>query len=202
MRYNFMQDERFKVAFEKADEVLSYLELDDNWFIDTQQLVDVVSKLTNTQIDVKNVDFCTLINDCDYGAMMCVTEKASTNERTALILLNSNKKINARFMRFSLAHELGHLITKQCDVSHEENQFTLSTHIDYRVSSILEKNYDDNEYLLKEQIANIFALNVLIPTPLLVKLTTFYKITDNEELANKFGVDESAIDSKLKIEFS
>lgn len=119
----------------------------------------------------------------------------------ATIILNSNENIDDKFRRFSLIHELGHLITGkynvQSNVDKKKTKFILSSHIDYALSHISEKEYAD-EFLLNEEIANIFALRVLLPLkPLLVEIT---KLKDLKKVAAHFGVPEEAVNSRLNLE--
>ena len=193
----FMYDERFNVAFEKADVVLQKLNLSSNEIVDIEELVDVVANLTETEISVKEFDFDEIDEGCEYGAMMCVTKKGT--KQYASILLNSNKKIDAAFKRFSLAHELGHLITNKFNLSEKENSFTISTHINYAFNEIKKEDYDNNEFLLNEEIANIFALKVLIPMKTLVKVMIDTK-NDFKKIAKYFGVKENTIKARLDLE--
>ena len=193
----FMYDERFNVAFEKADIVLQRLNLSSNDIVDISKLVDIVAELTETEISVKEIDFDRVVEDCDYGAMMCVTKKDT--KQFASILLNSSNKIDAAFKRFSLAHELGHLITNRFNLSEQENSFTLSTHINYTFNEIKKEDYENDEYLINEEIANIFALKVLIPTKILVNLMIETK-NDFEKIAKYFGVKENTIKARLDLE--
>ena len=192
-----MYDERFNVAFEKADIVLQKLNLSPNDIVDIGKLVDVVADLTETEISVKEIDFDSVVDDCDYGAMMCVTKKDT--KQHASILLNSSNKIDAAFKRFSLAHELGHLITNRFNLSEKENSFTLSTHINYTFNEIKKEDYENDVYLLNEEIANIFALKVLIPTKILVNLMIDTK-NDFKKIAKYFGVKENTIKARLDLE--
>ncbi len=122
------------------------------------------------------------------------------NVTEATIIINSSKA--AEFQRFSLLHELGHLVTKTWTTpSFEEDasttHYTLSTHIDYDVTNISEKEYRSNSYLLREQIANIFALRVLMPSKQFYqKLRDF---NDIEEMADFFGLNKEAVVSRAQI---
>ncbi len=189
----YMTDKRFEIATIKANEVLEKLSINSDETVDTGCLVEVVEKLTNTKVYVKELDFNTIDTECHYGAMMCVTE--NSDGKSALIILNSNQNVDARFRRFSLVHELGHLLTGKYNVANSDNQFTLSTHIDYRFNHI-EEEYDD-DYLLNEEIANIFALKVLLPSK-----TLFNKLAegnDYRKIADFFGVSEEALISRMRL---
>jgi Zn-dependent peptidase ImmA (M78 family) len=197
--FNFMNDDRFNIAFEKSNLILEKIDTENNKMIDTQQVIDAVSEVTKTEIYVLKADFSGIKNAGRYGAMMSVVERGK--KRKATIILNSNENIDDKFRRFSLIHELGHLITGkynvQSNVDKKKTKFILSSHIDYALSHISEKEYAD-EFLLNEEIANIFALRVLLPLkPLLVEIT---KLKDLKKVAAHFGVPEEAVNSRLNLE--
>lgn len=197
--FNFMNDDRFNIAFEKSNLILEKIDTENNKMIDTQQVIDAVSEVTKTEIYVLKADFSGIKNAGCYGAMMSVVERGK--KRKATIILNSNENIDDKFRRFSLIHELGHLITgkynAQSNVDKKKTKFTLSSHIDYALSHINEKEYAD-EFLLNEEIANIFALRVLLPLkPLMVEIT---KLKDLKKVAAHFGVPEEAVNSRLILE--
>lgn len=196
--FNFMNDDRFNIAFEKSNLILEKIDTENNKMIDTQQVIDAISEVTKTEIYVLKADFSGIKNAGRYGAMMSVVERGK--KRKATIILNSNENIDDKFRRFSLIHELGHLITGkynvQSNVDKKKTKFILSSHIDYALSHISEKEYAD-EFLL-EEIANIFALRVLLPLkPLLVEIT---KLKDLKKVAAHFGVPEEAVNSRLNLE--
>lgn len=197
--FNFMNDDRFNIAFEKSNLILEKIDTENNKMIDTQQVIDAVSEVTKTEIYVLKADFSGINNAGRYSSMMSVVERGK--KRKATIILNSNENIDDKFRRFSLIHELGHLITgkynAQSNVDKKKTKFTLSSHIDYTLSHISEKEYAD-EFLLNEEIANIFALRVLLPLkPLMVEIT---KLKDLKKVAAHFGVPEEAVNSRLNLE--
>lgn len=197
--FNFMNDVRFNIAFEKSNEILEKIDTENNKMIDTQQVIDAVSEVTKTEIYVLKADFSGIENAGRYGAMMSVVEREK--KRKATIILNSDENIDDKFRRFSLIHELGHLITDkanvQVDVDEKNTKFTLSTHIDYNLSHIDKEKYE-NPFLLNEEIANIFALRVLLPLkPLMDEIT---KLKDLKKVAAHFGVPEEAVNSRLNLE--
>lgn len=197
--FNFMNDDRFNIAFEKSNLILEKIDTENNKMIDTQQVIDAVSEVTKTEIYVLKADFSGIKNAGRYGAMMSVVERGK--KRKATIILNSNENIDDKFRRFSLIHELGHLITGkynvQSNVDKKKTKFILSSHIDYALSHISEKEYAD-EFLLNEEIANIFALRVLLPLKLL--LVEITKLKDLKKVAAHFGVPEEAVNSRLNLE--
>lgn len=193
----FMEDKRFAVATEKANEIIETMNLYEPNPLSTSELVTIVGEKTNTVITVKETDFSEIIDDCDYGAMMSVTKKG--DKQFALIILNSNDKIDNKFRRFSLVHELGHLMTGRYNIA-DSDDFTLSTHIDYKFSKIQEEDYESNDFLLNEEIANVFALKVLLPYKAFVKYLNDADF-NLKKVAERFGVHESAIESRFALGF-
>lgn len=202
-----MYDELLKIAYDKSDEIVNALNCGEYaGIVDTQQIVDAVSQSVPCKIQVSSLSFRnlrknseaqmrTLVEKC--GAMMLTTTENGNN--VAHIVLNEDKP--PEFQRFSLVHELGHLMTANSEEdifgqNHESN-YILSTHIDYEITSIPRKIYKDNEFLKKEQMANIFALRVLMPE------TAFYnelKKTGNiRDLAERFGLSEPAVISRIRL---
>ena len=101
-----------------------------------------------------------------------------------------NSKNDLVFQRFSMAHELGHIILNHLN---SKNSF-ISFQIEYNVSTIDIERCKNNEYYMKEQCANVFALELLIP-----KLPT--SAGNSRDLidfyANKYNVSHHAIIAKL-----
>ena len=194
----FYMSEKFKIATEKANLVIGKLNIKENNFIKTEDLVDVVEELTNAKILVAETDFEKINKSAKrYGAMMNISN-GKDNIKSVIIVLNSNRCIDAKFKRFSLAHELGHLITEKYTFSDEKKKFILSTHIDYTLNKISEEECEKDEHLFNEEIANIFALKVLMPIKLLRK--ALESIKDIKEISNHFGVSEDAVLSRIILE--
>ena len=190
--------EKFKIATEKANLVIGKLNIKENDFIKTEDLVDVAEELTNAKILVTETDFEKINKSAKcYGAMMNISN-GKDDIKSVIIVLNSNRCIDAKFKRFSLVHELGHLITEKYTFSDEKKKFILSTHIDYTLNKISEEECEKDEHLFNEEIANIFALKVLMPTKLLRK--ALEGIKDIKEISNHFGVSEDAVLSRIILE--
>ena len=102
-----------------------------------------------------------------------------------------------RRRRFTIAHELGHLITDIPNFAYEEaddNRFTISTHVNPDITYISEEECKNNNYLIAEQVANIFALLVLVPRDLKIR---DLKNEGVEKLTKKYGVTADAIYSRM-----
>lgn len=195
MRYCVMIDEKLKIAVEKSNLVLKTVNFDnEDSIIPTSKIINSIKSLTGAKIGIDYVSFSKLEIDADFGAMMRVT-KNSDNTKTAEIFINSDR--DSSYQRFSLVHELGHLITECYNFSPDNKKFTLSTHINQSVFSIDKEAYDKSEYLLNEQIANVFALRTLIPFNKLIE--RLEENSDLNKIAKSFGVTKDAIISRIAL---
>lgn len=186
--------EEFQCAYEAANKILKLTDYEFGKMVRTAHIIDAVEKLTGVKIEFREVDFSE-IRDKDnkkgrfskYGAAMYVADG------TAKIILNEAE--TAEMQRFSLVHELGHLMCQSDEEN--KNNFMFSTHIDMDITSISEKTLEENPFLLKEQNANIFALLVLMPNHI------FYPTVDTfdslEDMAKIFGVTKNAVVSRLML---
>ena len=164
--------------------------------IPTATIIDTVEKMLKVDVRFALYDFTKLssampgkkINLDDYGAAMAVD-----NNRVN-ILLNENE--TPEMQRFSLVHELGHLMTQKEVVT---QPYRVSTHIDMDITSIPKEILENPKYkfLVNEQVANIFALLVLMPYEMLVD--AMKKQDSFEDVAKFFGVNECALDSRLQL---
>ena len=198
---SWVMREEFLVAYEKANLILSKLNLNSNRheMMRTADIIDAVEEELGLDIKFTTLDFKKLnkgkknqtFNLDSFGAAMCV----SAEEKQAIILLN--EKETPEMKRFSLVHELGHLMIQ--DLS-EFSGYRVSTHIDMDITSIPEEFLDKKgfEFLVEEQQANIFALLVLVPYELLKKAAKEYD--SFEDIAKAFGVEKNAIISRMELE--
>ena len=154
----------FEIAYTKADEVLKKMNYSNKDMIRTASVIDTVEDLLNIDIRFADYDFSKITSNkknldvSNYGAAMCVSTRDKKKFATILI----NEKETSQMKRFSLVHELGHLMTQSLD---DFKDYQISTHIDMNITSIPDEvlNKTKNKFLIKEQTANIFALLVLIP---------------------------------------
>ncbi len=191
----FMENQILSIASEKAELVLSKLNLSDSEIVSSEKLVKAIEELTNTRIIVKDYNFEFLKDNHDCGAMMCVA--VHEGKKVAFIVLNSAPKITEEFRRFSLFHELGHLATEKYNLANSRDDFTISTHINYDIFRINEEELNGNEYLINEEIANVFALKVLMPFHVLMNKLQFEGI---KSVAKFFGVSPKAVECRLALE--
>ena len=195
MRYCIMIDEKLKIAVDKSNELNKMLENEaklENGMISTKRILHMVQHCTKTRIGVAYLPFSKALGkSSNYGAMMSVYNE--DEQQVADIIVNSD--MDAEYQRFSLIHELGHLMTGKYNVEEKSKGYKISAHINQDVFSIPKEEYDRDVSLLNEQIANVFALRVLIPFNELMK-----RIDSNgnlNEIAKSFGVTRDAIISRI-----
>lgn len=196
-KVNFMFNEDLKIAYEKSDEVLNSLDCPEYDIPSTQEIVNIVADKVNCKIRVLTCSFHEMNENLrEYGAMMW-TEKTNDEQRIANIVVNSDN--DAKFQRFSLVHELGHLMTEfeSEDLFVPNEKYIVSTHINYKVTSIPPEKYRSNKFLLNEQKANVFALRVLMPKD------SFYsrlnKLDSISDVAKSFGLSRDAVFSRIML---
>ena len=184
----------FDVAFEKASEINSKIKRQENGFVELSEIVSVVKEISGYEsIRVMFQDFSLVEELSHVGAMLSTKEK--DGKKTAEILVNSGN--SAKMQRFSMAHELGHLITEVPNYKYEtpnDGKFTLSSHINSDITFISDKDCQEDSYIMAEQIANIFALLVLIPNDITIK-----KLAEEseEKLSSQYGVTTEAMYSRM-----
>lgn len=200
----------FDIAFEKANEINAILakRRRSDGFVPLDEIVEAVKKVSNySKIIVSRQSFSELdlheddqkTDESKYGAMLStMTRKRPNlkkNEQVAVLIINSD--YSADMQRFSVAHELGHLITHIPNFTYEQiddDNFTISAHINPDITFISEEECQDDKYLIAEQVANIFALLVLIPQNIKIRDIKKYGI---DALMRKYGVTEDAIYSRM-----
>ena len=191
----FVFDEDLKIAYKKSDEVLEKLGNNFEKPIRTADIVNTVSEIYDCKINMYATSFSELDPKIKkVGAMM----RAYLNDSsitTFEIYLNSDKDV--QFQRFSLLHELGY-IAMGCVGPFFTNDkgFILSANTNYNIIDLPE-DYKENKILLKEQLANIFALRIAMPNEL------FYKIineqNDLDKIAKFFGIKKNAVFSRIML---
>lgn len=192
----------FNVAIEKAKEVNGILKEQGYYdcYIPLSKIVAVVKQCSNYDIiEDCLIDFSKIVNNnkfnvSDAAAMLSTHEK--DDKREAKIFINDRK--NRKIQRFAMVHELGHLITSVPNYQYEipnDGRFTLSTLVSPDVTLISDKDCQKNKFYMAEQIANIFALLVLIPEN--IKISDLSSLNKIEELSDKYGVVSEALFSRM-----
>lgn len=189
--------ERFSIAFEKAKEVNEKMKMINSNGILTKNIEKIVSDLTNTNISISPMSFKKLPIDSQFlskgektiGAMMSTS--IIDGRKYAMIYINSDN--NETIQRFSIVHELGHLVTEAPNYIVGDD-FTLSTQVNSDITFIDNETLEEDDFLVNEQIANIFALLVLIPDEITVGKIAQEGCT---ELSQKYKVTKEAIMSRM-----
>ena len=184
----------FEIAFEKAAEVNRKIKRQENGFVELSEITEVVKRIScydDIRVDFKN--FSAVKDLANIGAMLSTQDK--DGKKTANILINSSN--SAKNQRFSMAHELGHLITGVANYQYEtpnDGKFTISSHINSDITFISDNDCKKDQYIMAEQIANIFALLVLIPDDITIK-----KLAEEseEKLSSQYGVTTEAMYSRM-----
>ena len=199
----------YKIAFEKAAQINKILSVraKKDGFVPLDDIIKAVQIVSNySEINVERVQFSKIDFPQDFdksvalscGAMLNTVSRKTPqgkDEEVAYLIINSD--FDANMQRFSVAHELGHLITEVPNFVYEtidDGQSTLSAHINADITYWTEEECEGNSYLVAEQVANIFALLVLIPDDLKIRNVREYGA---EDLAKKYGVTEDAIYSRM-----
>lgn len=191
--YWFMKPE-FICAYDAANLVLEKINCKYDSLVDTTTIMDVVEGITGYDIKFSTVDFSELakkigtdsLSKC--GAALYV----ETDKKTALIMINSNESI--KMQRFSLVHELGHLML---DNMYKGDGFEFSAHIAMDITSIPDELWGSDATLKNEQLANVFALLVLIPDKALLNAIDKYDSLD--DISHVFGLEKDALVSRIKL---
>lgn len=206
----FMVSDKYRIAFEKAKAINSILATSprESGFISLDDITAAVKEVSGyAEIFVTRQSFSKLKlpknykNDPmrRYGAMLSTMTRENTEtevpEKIAYLVVNSDN--SADMQRFSVAHELGHLVTDLPNFTYEEADdglFTISAHINPDITYLPDAVCEKDDYMTAEQVANIFALLVLVPNDLRIRDIRDIGV---EELAKRYGVTEDAIYSRM-----
>ena len=207
--------EEYKIAFEKAKDVLSRINYDGTDMVKSSDVIKAVSEMTGMQIRLIVVDFKKFKSNkrfhiTEYYAALQLYKTKECNG--VGIFVNSTR--DPKMQRFALVHALGRIATgmlddvpvigtdpelKELSGKKASGKCRLLVHIDMDIDSISEEYLDNTEYdfMIKEQAANIFALLVLIPPQTV--LEQMQKNDSIEEISRFFGVDDEAVISRVEL---
>lgn len=196
MGFFIMERIQLNEVNEAVDSITPGLQYSSEGFVDTNSLIKAVSAKTGIDIDFTQLSFKKFDDEdiSDYGAMMCTME--DNDQVKAKIILNDDR--DARFQRFSLAHELGHLMVDQAAIPSDSKKYIISTHIKYDMTDFDQEDCK-NPRISRELQANAFALKVLMPSEYF-----FEKLFNGmtlDDIAKSFGVSESAARSRALLGF-
>ncbi len=183
--------ERLATIDNAVDSIVREISYRNGVFVKTDSIIFAVTKFTNIEIDFKYAPFSTLVsNFSSCGAIMCVTDE--TKKLCAHIILNKEKDL--KFRRFSLVHELGHLATGNYYVEEHNNQYMICTHIQYDITIPTKDSYQNDPFIEAEDLANAFALKILLPANQFAK--KMFEQKNISAVADCFGVTEDAVCSR------
>lgn len=186
----------FKKAYDKAIETLTDVGYQNGKMVSIPRVIETVEKKMNIDIKFREFDFGKLDRPNDvgtfsrYGAAMYVSPEGPNRE--ARILLNSRE--TPEMQRFSLMHEIGHLLLD--NMKRIDDGYLFSTHIDMDITTISDEDIQD-DFSLGEQMANIFALALLVPYDAL--LDALKKNDSLDAIAGIFGVEKKAVISRMTL---
>ena len=191
--YWFMKAE-LKCAYEAAENVLKKINCTYDTLVDTTTIMDAVENITGYDIKFSQIDFLELAKQSGMDALSSCGAAlyADSNSKNALIMINS--KENIKMQRFSLVHELGHLMLSNM---FKGDGFEFSAHINMDITSIPEALWQNDETLKNEQLANVFALLVLIPDKALLNALGKYDSLD--DISHVFGLEKDALLSRIQL---
>lgn len=186
----FMNNPAYLDAYEKANEVIKRLPYSGSSMVDTDDVVKIVGDYAKYNISIFTADFAPLGNEIsECGALTSIIAKPQEN-RLGEARIYLNAKYDLKFRRFSLVHELGHLMTGKNNF--KEGYFFASAHIQYNLTYLDDKETEGNKAFENEQIANVFALSVLMPKEVFERKMNL----DDETLCAIFGVSMEALNSR------
>lgn len=194
---SFICDTNLKIAYDRSDEILQNVRYEPERMIDTNLILDYVRGRYCPVVELYTTSFAKIqspgipVSEC--GAMMQIDFDGKP--KSAAVVLNSD--MPPAFQRFSLMQQIGHLVTLPPNAQLNPDNFHVSTRINYDLSSITEEELNSNYYLLREQVGNIFALRVLMPTG-----QFFQKMRELGSVrlaATFFGLTEDAVISRMMI---
>lgn len=194
---NFACNEHLRVAYDASDEVLRGVRRQPGRMIDATAVLDFVRQRYCPKVELYARSFAGLTSAAGSikgsGAMMWV--EFDGHPKSAVIVLNSD--MPAAYQRFSMFQQIGHLVTLPPDVPVDQDSYHVSTRIDYDLTGLTPEELDNDYYLMREQVANVFALRVLMPGD------QFYrKLRELDSVsvaAGFFGLEPAAVISRMMI---
>ena len=178
-------------VFEKVNDILNLINIEDDKMVDTEDIRKAVQKLSNCKINISSLPFNKALGN-DFSNFGAITSLHNVKDNTYRIIINSEKDMI--YQRFSLIHEFGHIVLNAHNF--KEGKFVLSTHIDYDLNHIDDIMEYKDTAIKNEELANIFALCVLLPEKN-VKESILKRGV--EETALIYGVSQNAVFSRLML---
>lgn len=194
---SFFCNDNLKIAYERSDEIIRSVSYDPDRMIDTELILEYVRQKYCPVIQLYTVPFteirsgiisahgCGAITRIDFDSVL----------RSAIIAINSEMPAPVR--RFSLVQQIGRLVTLPPDAHLDPDIFHVRADIKLDLSGITEEELAGSRYYLQEQIANIFALRVLMPSGQFFQ--AMRRLRDIHTAAAFFGVTEETVIARMMI---
>lgn len=194
---NFACNEHLRIAYDVSDDVLRGVRRQPGQLISVKAVLDYVRRRYCPSIELYTRSFTDLSSAtgsvADSGAMMSI--EFDGQPKSAVIVLNSD--MSTSYQRFSLFQQIGHLVTLPPDVPVDQNSYHVSTRIDYDLTEITPEELDSDYYLMREQVANVFALRVLMPSDLFYR--KLRELDSVHATARFFDLESIAVISRMII---
>lgn len=194
---SFFCNDNLKIAYERSDEIIRSVSYDPDRMIDTELILEYVRQTYCPVIQLYTVPF-TEIRSGIISAHGCgaITRIIFDSElRSAIIAVNS--EMPSAVQRFSLMQQIGRMVTLPPDAHLDPDIFHVRADIKLDLSGITEEELAGSRYYLREQIANIFALRVLMPSCQFFQ--TMRRLRDIQTAAAFFGVTEETVIARMMI---
>lgn len=169
-----------KIRYKNPTELLT------EYHIDPEPPIDISALLTNIGISTISKDFSEIETQAEIknGSILGATISNGEN-----LIIFYKKSSSWHRKKFTIAHELAH-----CCLDCPTNE---TRHIELRLESILSLNLGD-DIIRKEQRANIFAGELLIPENSLIQKYNQMLVPSLKELAIIFDVSTSVMAARLE----
>lgn len=182
-------------VFDKVKAVLGKIDSDKSKMISTEKIQKAIEELSNCKIRIFSVSFKKALGN-EYKNFGAVTNLETNGKNVYKIFINSDN--DPIYQRFSLVHEFGHIALNA--PSYQNGDIIVSTHINYKITHIKEAISKGDEVLKNEELANIFALCVLMPEKEF--LNNIVLKSGYDEVAKIYGVTEEAVESRFSLSFN
>lgn len=190
-------NDNLKIAYERSDEIIRNVPYDPNRMIDTDLILGHVRRTCCPIVELYIVSFTKIQSGIipAYGCGAITRIEFDAGLKSAIIALNSD--MPAQIQRFSLMQQIGRLVTLPQDAHLDPDIFHVRADINYDLLGIKGEELAGSRYFLLEQIANIFALRVLMPSEQFFRVIR--RLRDIQTAAVFFGVLEEAVIARMMI---
>lgn len=181
--YGDIYDEEFLKKFGDYRKYVEKAELDNKYSVNVEKIADLCEiKVIFEELDVSGscMNFHSLAND--------ESSEYSTNEETREIRINKYEPLVRQ--RFTIAHEIGHILLSHEGISYRDTSYTI---------------YKDLIERMNEVTANSFAAELLMPEKLLriaLEATMEELNYDPKQKFSESDVDYLAINTAIKMNVS